>query len=1529
MKTTFALLTWLLLVAASTAQAQLTYTANNGQLTVTGYSGGGAVSIPATNNGMPVVSIADSAFLDNGNITSVAIGSNVTSIGFSAFQGCSLISSVTLPDGLTNLGASAFLYCTNLSAIALPDALSSIANDTFEYCSALTNVTLGNGVTNISPYAFGYCSNLPSILLDTNLTVIGANAFYECTSLTNIIIPNSVTNLGAQGFYDCYALESVSLGNGLITMGSQAFYQCYALDNLSIPNGVKSIGPNAFNYCTALPSVTIPGSITNFGNDPFDYCSGLESVILASGLPNLPNNAFYYCYSLQSLTIPDTVTNINSDTAVGCSSLTNVVIGNGIGTIPDGAFDDCQALVTVTIGSSVSNMSSSSFDGCPALRNIIIANGANNIINSQFESFTSLASITIPDTVTNIGANAFAQCASLTSVTIPNSVVSIGSQAFEDCTALAFVSIGDGVTNIGAQAFYQCTALTSASMGDAVVGIGSSAFQYCYALSNITIPNSVTILGSAAFANCYALSGATLGNGITSILSGTFQDCQTLASVTIPNSVTNLQSGAFSSCPALTNVVIGNGIGTIPSGAFSDCPILSTVSIGAGVTNMSSSSFSGCPALANIIITNGARNIFNSEFASFAALTNVTIPDTVTNIGTNAFSQCNSLKSATIPDSVIAIGASAFAQCLALANVTIPDGVKSIGDSAFSGCAVITNIAIPGSVTNLDANAFGDCASLNRVAIGNGVINIGGGAFSSCPSLVSVIISGSVTNVGSDAFENCPSLTGVYFEGNAPSPTNDTTVFQNSTPTVYYFNGATGWGPTFDARPTMALTPGSLQVTINPPGVVAAGAQWQLDGGPPQASGVTLNSLFPTSHVISFVAVSNWVTPDDMTVTVASNQTVRATVSYLAVTGDLQVDINPPGAVAAGAAWQVDGGGNQSSGAILGVPVGVSHTVSFATIPGWATPPAQVITVTNGSTNIISGTYAQEFGTLQVTINPPDAISAGALWQLDGGSNFANGATISNLPGGIHTVTFLPVAGFVTPAAETVTIADNQATVTNGTYILVTNGALQVTITPSGAVAAGAVWQVDGGANQTSGVTLSNLSAGTHLVSFEPAPGWMPPANLFVSITNGETTMTVGVYTSVPVTKLMLLTNGAGTIRAQFSPQSVVIGRLYTVKAVPATGNIFSKWVGGTSPPYAVFATTASLTFTMQSNLLLEANFVTNLFLAAQGNYTGLFAPGNAARQQDNSGSFGFMLTKTGAVNGKLLIGSRTTTLTGQFEADGSAVITSTPPGGTTWKTTLQLDTANHAVTGTVSNGGFVAQLTGYQNVFSSQHPTPNAGAYTLIIPGVSDPAIGPGGVSYGTVTVSSSGVVTFAGNLADGTLASQSSAVSASGFWPLYINLYGGAGSLWGWNYFSNKTVTAAPALSWINETNSSKTAAYRAGFTNQYVALTGSSYDSSVTLPTGPAVAILEGTLASPITNALTIAAQNKISPANPTNETDHLTLAVNKKTGVISGSFANPANSKQTIKINGVILQDQTNAFGYFLNNGQSGVFTLTPQ
>jgi hypothetical protein len=47
-----------------------------------------------------------------------------------------------------------------------------------------------------------------------------------------------------------------------------------------------------------------------------------------------------------------------------------------------------------------------------------------------------------------------------------------------------------------------------------------------------------------------------------------------------------------------------------------------------------------------------------------------------------------------------------------------------------------------------------------------------------------------------------------------------------------------------------------------------------------------------------------------------------------------------------------------------------------------------------------------------------------------------------------------------------------------------------------------------------------------------------------------------------------------------------------------------------------------------------------------------------------------------------------------------------------------------------------------------------------------------------------------------------------------------------------------------------------------------------------------------------------------------------------GVITGTFANPSNPKQPITVNGVLLQNKTNAQGFFLGTCQSGTFLLAP-
>ncbi len=66
-----------------------------------------------------------------------------------------------------------------------------------------------------------------------------------------------------------------------------------------------------------------------------------------------------------------------------------------------------------------------------------------------------------------------------------------------------------------------------------------------------------------------------------------------------------------------------------------------------------------------------------------------------------------------------------------------------------------------------------------------------------------------------------------------------------------------------------------------------------------------------------------------------------------------------------------------------------------------------------------------EPGDLRFDIFPAAAVGAGARWSIDGGGTWhESGSVIGNLPAGDLTVSFLPIAGWITPEAVSVTMAD-------------------------------------------------------------------------------------------------------------------------------------------------------------------------------------------------------------------------------------------------------------------------------------------------------------------------------------------------------------------------------------------------------------------------------------------------------------------------------------------------------------------------
>ena len=427
--------------------------------------------------------------------------------------------------------------------------------------------------------------------------------------------------------------------------------------------------------------------------------------------------------------------------------------------------------------------------------------------------------------------------------------------------------------------------------------------------------------------------------------------------------------------------------------------------------------------------------------------------------------------------------------------------------------------------------------------------------------------------------------------------------------------------------------------------------------------------------------------------------------------------------------------------------------------------------------------------------------------------------------------------------------------------------------------------------------------------------------------TSGTGTYPVSAFVTTGNLELQVDISGNGTVSPKDGNKIFKSGTKISLKASPGSGSAFLGWSG------SIVSSANPLVFNLTNSMVLQASFVASPFSnTVTGTYAGLVGTTNGVAEATSGLLKGLTVNAKGAYSGALLINGASHTLSGTFAASGQAsnYITRTAKlgGPLTVEMTLDLTGTPAEITGTVSNNltGAVSDLEAYRAAVLS-----GTGEYTMVLaPGdLGLTGVPPG---YGYVLMSEkNGTLTLSGGLADGTTLSQTVPVVAGAEGnevPVFDSLYANTGLLTGW--LSLET-GGAPAgnLDWIKPATA-KALLYPGGFTNVVIGQ-GSTWvaptkgAAAINL-TGGLLSLSGGTLASNIEYEVTVTGSSlaKVNAAQPTNT---LTGTINAKTGLLTVTFGN-GDKKTTTAGKGAVLQDTTNAAGYFLDKTNSGLFLLQP-
>ena len=416
----------------------------------------------------------------------------------------------------------------------------------------------------------------------------------------------------------------------------------------------------------------------------------------------------------------------------------------------------------------------------------------------------------------------------------------------------------------------------------------------------------------------------------------------------------------------------------------------------------------------------------------------------------------------------------------------------------------------------------------------------------------------------------------------------------------------------------------------------------------------------------------------------------------------------------------------------------------------------------------------------------------------------------------------------------------------------------------------------------------------------------------------------------------LLTIRGAGKLDVLANDTPPTGGTLkITAVSAPAKGKAtISAGTMITYTPGKTFDGTDTFTYTVTSNGFTDTASVTvtNPFLALHGSFTQLVTAGGA-----NVGTLAATLTPGGALTGKLIVGGKTYALKGTVGFDGGFTQTfiRKPAGTADLVVTLAfaVDNGVATISGSATGDAVPYSIASGAVSLTILPSGVESGAYTVLLP--PDAAVtNPRGIGWATAKLATTGKLTLAGRLADGTPFSATAVLGADSTADVFAPLYSKPkGDLAGTLTFATSPSRFTGSLAWRKPKQDKPGGLFQDGFSAtttasgaRFIATKNVRTLTYTDTTTSKADVQVRGGGISDIDAVVTVTLGDKAT--DDSQLANLVKLSISRTSGMVSGSFL-PTGAFKALSFSGVAQQGENRAAGFFEGADQTGTITLAPR